>query len=93
MRLVSDTVQQTDVEVPPAVSADKQFARLSPREREVVFGLVEGLSNKAIARKLGLSPRTIECYRAHMMTKLQARHLMDVLRLAVAAGVLGEQAA
>lgn len=93
MRLTSDTVRQTDVDTLPAVSADKQFARLSPRERQVVFGLVEGLSNKAIARKLGLSPRTIEVYRAHMMTKLHARHLMDVLRVAVAAGVLGERAA
>lgn len=71
---------------PPAYPADR-LARLTPRERQVLDGLIAGLGNKAIAYRLGLSPRTVEAYRAKMMTRLEARHLVDVLRLAMAAGL------
>lgn len=76
----------------PAYPED-QVARLTPRERQVLDGLIAGLGNKAIAFRLGLSPRTVEAYRAKMMTRLHARHLVDVLRLAMAAGLFAGNAA
>src|SRR4051794_10332853 len=61
---------------------------LSPRERQVMDGLVAGLSNKAIAREYDISPRTIEVYRANVMTKMQAGSLSELVRLALRAGAL-----
>jgi two-component system, LuxR family, response regulator FixJ len=61
---------------------------LSPRERQVMDGLVAGRSNKAIARDYDISPRTIEVYRANVMTKMQAGSLSELVRLAMRAGVL-----
>jgi two-component system response regulator FixJ len=61
---------------------------LSPRERQVMDGLVAGLSNKAIAREYDISPRTIEVYRANVMTKMQAGSLSELVRLAMRAGAL-----
>ena len=59
---------------------------LSPRERQVMEGLVAGLSNKQIAREYDISPRTIEVYRANVMTKMQANSLSELVRLAMRAG-------
>ena len=61
---------------------------LSPRERQVMDGLVAGLSNKAIAREYDISPRTIEVYRANVMTKMQAGSLSELVRLAMRARTL-----
>jgi two-component system response regulator FixJ len=61
---------------------------LTPRERQVMDGLVAGLSNKLIAREYDISPRTIEVYRANVMTKMQAGSLSELVRLAMRAGVL-----
>jgi two-component system, LuxR family, response regulator FixJ len=61
---------------------------LSPRERQVMDGLIAGLSNKLIAREYDISPRTIEVYRANVMTKMQAGSLSELVRLAMRAGVL-----
>jgi two-component system, LuxR family, response regulator FixJ len=58
---------------------------LTGREREVLEGLVQGLPNKTIAYDLGISPRTVEIHRANLMTKLGARSLSEVLRIAFAA--------
>ena len=65
-----------------------RIASLSPRERQVMEGLVAGLSNKMIARDYNISPRTIEMYRANVMTKMQAGSLSELVRLALQAGVL-----
>jgi two-component system, LuxR family, response regulator FixJ len=65
-----------------------RIATLSPRERQVMDGLVAGLSNKLIARDYDISPRTIEVYRANVMTKMQAASLSELVRLAMRAGVL-----
>jgi two-component system, LuxR family, response regulator FixJ len=61
---------------------------LSPRERQVMEGLVAGLSNKMIAREYDISPRTIEVYRANVMTKMQAGSLSELVRLAMRAGAI-----
>ena len=67
-----------------------RVASLSPRERQVMDGLIAGLSNKMIAREYDISPRTIEVYRANVMTKMQAGSLSELVRLAMRAGVLKE---
>ena len=61
---------------------------LSPRERQVMDGLVGGLSNKLIAKEYDISPRTIEVYRANVMTKMQAGSLSELVRLTMRAGAL-----
>jgi two-component system, LuxR family, response regulator FixJ len=73
-----------------AVTVDiaARIATLSPRERQVMDGLIAGLSNKMIARDYDISPRTIEVYRANVMTKMQAGSLSELVRLAIRAGVL-----
>lgn len=58
---------------------------LTPRERDVLDGLAQGLPNKTIAYDLGISPRTVEIHRANLMTKLGVRSLSEALRLAFAA--------
>jgi len=63
---------------------------LTPREREVLIGLVAGLPNKTIGYDLGISPRTVEVHRARVMEKLHARSLSELVRLALAAGVGAE---
>lgn len=65
-----------------------RVATLSPRERQVMDGLIAGLSNKLIARDYDISPRTIEVYRANVMTKMQAGSLSELVRLAMRAGLL-----
>jgi two-component system, LuxR family, response regulator FixJ len=54
---------------------------LSERERQVLDGLVAGNANKTIAHDLGISPRTVEVYRANLMTKMQAKSLSDLIRM------------
>ena len=61
-----------------------RLASLSERERQVLEGLVAGNANKVIAHDLGISPRTVEVYRANVMTKMQARSLSDLIRMTLA---------
>jgi two-component system response regulator FixJ len=68
---------------------DKRLATLSNRERDVLEGLVAGHANKRIAFDLGISPRTVEIYRANLMTKMQAGSLSDLVRMALITGILG----
>jgi two-component system response regulator FixJ len=67
---------------------DDRLAGLSNREREVLEGLVAGRANKQIAFDLGISPRTVEIYRANLMTKMQAASLSELVRMALTAGIL-----
>jgi two-component system, LuxR family, response regulator FixJ len=69
---------------------DSRLATLSPRERDVLGGLVAGHANKKIAFDLGISPRTIEIYRANLMDKMKAGSLSDLVRMALVAGILDE---
>ncbi len=64
-----------------------RLAMLSERERQVLEGLVAGHPNKTIAFDLGISPRTVEVYRANLMTKMQAKSLSDLIRMAILANV------
>ncbi len=63
-----------------------RLGSLSPRERDVVEGLVKGHANKVIAFDLGISPRTVEVYRANVMTKMQAGSLSELVRMVMTAG-------
>ena len=60
-----------------------KLATLSERERQVLEGLVAGHSNKTIAHDLGISPRTVEVYRANLMTKMGAQSLSELIRMAI----------
>lgn len=76
-RLETVTVRET---------ARQRLAALTPRERDVMRGLIEGASNKVIARKLDLSPRTVEFHRARVLEKTGAANIADLVRLALTAG-------
>jgi two-component system, LuxR family, response regulator FixJ len=71
--------------VEPAIAA--RLASLSERERQVLQGLVAGQANKTIAYDLGISPRTVEVYRANLMAKMEARSLSELIRMAILAQV------
>jgi two-component system response regulator FixJ len=67
---------------------DARLAQLTARERQVLDGLVAGQPNKVIAYELGISPRTVEIYRANVMTKMQANSLSELVRMALVTGAL-----
>jgi two-component system, LuxR family, response regulator FixJ len=67
--------------------AEARLAELSPRERDVLQGLVAGKINKVIAHELSISPRTVEVYRANLMAKTGARSMSELMRIALAAGL------
>ena len=70
--------------------ASVQLAKLTEREREILDGLACGYPNKTIAYDLGISSRTVEVYRANVMTKLGVTNFADALRIAFAAGLGSE---
>jgi two-component system response regulator FixJ len=82
-RLEKDAQRETE-----RADLNSRLASLSSREREVLEGLVAGKANKVIAFDLGISPRTVEIYRAHVMTKMNAGSLSELVRMALVAGVL-----
>ena len=65
-----------------------RLSTLSPREEQVMQGLATGKSNKAIARELEISPQMVEVYRAHLMTKVGAGSLSELVRIALRTGVI-----
>ena len=68
-----------------------RMASLSNRERDVLGGLVAGRANKQIAFDLGISPRTVEIYRANLMVKMHAGSLSDLVRMALVVGIVGPE--
>jgi two-component system response regulator FixJ len=78
----NDREAQRDAEIAATVT---KIRSLSPREREVLEGLVAGNPNKVIAYDLKLSPRTVEIHRANVMTKMGADSLSDLVRMALLA--------
>ncbi len=61
----------------------RRIAILSTRERQVLNGVVRGKPNKVVAHELGISPRTVEVYRANLMTKMQAQSVSELVRMAL----------
>ena len=82
---LSRHAEDSEREARKAVVRDRLTA-LSERGREVLGGLVAGKANKVIAHELGISPRTVEVYRANVMTKMQADSLSDLVRMALVEG-------
>jgi two-component system response regulator FixJ len=82
----SDSRQQAE-----RAEVESRLALLSNRERDVLEGLVAGHANKRIAFDLGISPRTIEIYRANLMTKMEAASLSDLVRMALMVGITGRR--
>jgi two-component system response regulator FixJ len=73
---------------PQQAAIASRLASLSERERQVLEGLVAGHPNKTIAYDLGISPRTVEVYRANVMTKMEAGSLSELVRMALIGGML-----
>jgi|ERR1700735_1122893 two-component system, LuxR family, response regulator FixJ len=87
---IENALRQADASQRKASSDAEITARLgqlSPRELEVMRGLVAGLPNKTIAYDLGISPRTVEIHRSRVMDKMQANSLSELVRLALRAGI------
>ncbi|MDB5721105.1 MAG: fixJ [Alphaproteobacteria bacterium] len=81
-------LEESNAETARAGAAAAKLDALSSREQDVLKGLIEGRSNKLIAYDLDISPRTVEIYRANVMTKLGVRSLSEALRIAFAAGLV-----
>ena len=74
-----------DVKMLDRQAVQARRASLSAREEEVLEGLLAGKPNKIIAFDLGISPRTVEIYRANVMTKMQADSLSELVRMVLLA--------
>jgi two-component system, LuxR family, response regulator FixJ len=88
---VQSALSQRDGETRRQAERDEiesKLATLSNRERDVLGGLVAGRANKQIAFDLGISPRTVEIYRANLMNKMQAGSLSDLVRMALIVGIV-----
>jgi len=70
--------------------ARRRLASLSAREREVLELVAAGKANKEVAAALGLSPKTVEVHRAHVMAKMAVDSLAELIRVAILAGAIGE---
>lgn len=90
--LMTVTSALADIRRAAEQERDAEFARariagLSARERQVLEGLLAGGTNKVIGRELGISPRTVELYRASVMERLGVKTLPEAVLLAAASGV------
>lgn len=79
----ADSATQADAE---RTEASERIESLTGREREVMAALVAGRANKVIADDLGISARTVEIYRANVMSKMKARSLSELVRLGLVSG-------
>jgi len=87
LRTISSAVTTPDPAAGSMAAPFKEMLdRLSPREVDVLRGVVEGKANKVIAFELGISPRTVEVYRANVMTKTGAASLAELVRMALLSG-------
>lgn len=88
VRAALDRSQKEELRDAKRANILARLATLSNRERQVLEGLVAGNPNKTIAFDLAISPRTVEIYRANVMTKMRADSLSDLVRMALIAGIL-----
>lgn len=86
VRCALDAQVKTDQQNGERQRFEQVLATLSPRERDVLKGVVAGKMNKVIAFELGISPRTVEVYRANVMSKTHANGLSELVRIALLAG-------
>ncbi len=77
-------------EVPPPAPAHAQLQLLTPRERDVLQGIADGQTNKAIAAELGISRRTVEAHRESLMRKLEIHNVAGLTRFALEVGLLSD---
>jgi two-component system, LuxR family, response regulator FixJ len=89
VRSVADRAEKKGRRSEDGATLAAKLASLSERERQVLEGLVAGNANKTIAHDLGISPRTVEVYRANLMTKMQAKSLSELIRMALLAQLSG----
>jgi FixJ family two-component response regulator len=68
--------------------ARSRVQKLTRREREVLEGVADGLSNRLIGERLSISPRTVEIHRANMLTKMGANHTSEAIRIAIEASLV-----
>ena len=69
--------------------ARSRIQRLTKREREVLAGVADGLSNRLIGERLSISPRTVEIHRSNMLNKMGANHTSEAIRIAIEASLVG----
>lgn len=81
-------IENREKEASAIQTARENIDRLTPRERDVLLGLIDGKANKIIAYELDISPRTVEIYRANLMDKLGVRSVAEAVRIAFAAGLV-----
>lgn len=89
LRVVRHCLEENDAAVDADAARSRILRRLeslTPRERQVLDLIVDGASNKVIAATLSISPRTVEIYRANVMSKMRADSLSDLIRSTLTAG-------
>jgi two-component system response regulator FixJ len=86
IQMALDAKSQADVHAQERQRFEQMLATLSGRETEVLRGVIAGKMNKVIAYELGISPRTVEVYRANVMSKTKAAGLSELVRIALLAG-------
>jgi len=86
VRLALDAQSRIDEQNAERQRFEQMLATLSARETDVLRGVIAGKMNKVIAFELGISPRTVEVYRANVMTKTRANGLSELVRIALLAG-------
>ena len=89
VRAAFDRASEADGSSAETGEVSQRIASLSVRERQVLEGLVAGKPNKVVASDLGISPRTVEVYRANVMTKMRASSLSELVRMAILADRMG----
>jgi len=86
IRMALDAKAESDAHVEERQRFERALATLSGRETDVLRGVIAGKMNKVIAYELGISQRTVEVYRANVMSKTHANGLSDLVRIAMLAG-------
>jgi two-component system response regulator FixJ len=89
LKAVRHCLEENDAAVDAGAARTRILRRLeslTPRERQVLDLIVDGASNKVIAATLTISPRTVEIYRANVMSKMRAESLSDLIRSTITAG-------
>jgi two-component system response regulator FixJ len=86
IRMALDAKAESDVHAEERRRFEQMLATLSGREQEVLRGVIAGKMNKVIAYELGISQRTVEVYRANVMSKTHANGLSELVRIALLAG-------